>query len=154
MGQGTDSCGGWDLEYDPVYEGLEDGTWLNGMNVSEMKTGHLQNAIYYAKRRARSATFSCTEEDWQEWVNVLSNELTQRQATSRASKPTSKQPASVSTTKQPVRGKKIKRNCNSCGADYEARVADVNRGWGLTCSKRCAGTLREGINSSFRKLKG
>ena len=36
-----------------------------------------------------------------------------------------------------VRGAKIARKCKSCGAEFEARVADVKRGWGLYCSKSC-----------------
>ena len=36
-----------------------------------------------------------------------------------------------------VRGAKIARKCKSCGAEFEARAADVKRGWGLYCSKSC-----------------
>jgi hypothetical protein len=36
----------------------------------------------------------------------------------------------------------IEMNC-FCGMPYQARVADIKRGWGKTCSKRCAAIKRE-----------
>jgi len=30
-----------------------------------------------------------------------------------------------------------------CGSHYKARLADIRRGWGKTCSKRCAAIKRE-----------
>ena len=38
---------------------------------------------------------------------------------------------------------KIKRNCDYCGKEYEADSRNLNRGWGLCCSKSCAAKLRE-----------
>ena len=35
----------------------------------------------------------------------------------------------------------IKMTCR-CGKTYEAREADVKRGWGKSCSKRCAAVKR------------
>lgn len=35
-----------------------------------------------------------------------------------------------------TRGKKVQRTCN-CGKKFMAREADVKRGWGKFCSKRC-----------------
>ena len=40
------------------------------------------------------------------------------------------------------RGKKVDQTC-ACGAVFKARVADVKRGWGLSCSKACAAKKRE-----------
>jgi len=39
----------------------------------------------------------------------------------------------------------MNRNCNNpeCKKEYEAKEADVKRGWGLCCSKSCAATVRE-----------
>ena len=37
----------------------------------------------------------------------------------------------------------MKRNCNNCKKEYEADVRNVNRGWGLCCSKSCAAKKRE-----------
>lgn len=37
----------------------------------------------------------------------------------------------------------MKRNCDNCGKEYEADKRNVNRGWGLCCSKSCAAQKRE-----------
>lgn len=37
----------------------------------------------------------------------------------------------------------MKRKCDNCGKEYNAKEADVNRGWGLCCSKSCAASKRE-----------
>lgn len=36
-----------------------------------------------------------------------------------------------------ARGKRMGRKCPVCGGAFTARVADVARGWGVFCSKRC-----------------
>ena len=36
---------------------------------------------------------------------------------------------------------KVKMKCH-CGTEYEAREADINRGWALSCSKSCAALRR------------
>lgn len=36
----------------------------------------------------------------------------------------------------------IVKNCEFCDKPFEAKQADINRGWGKTCSKSCAGKLR------------
>lgn len=38
---------------------------------------------------------------------------------------------------------KIKRKCDLCWIWYEADERDLNRGWGLCCSKSCAAKNRE-----------
>ena len=37
----------------------------------------------------------------------------------------------------------IKRNCDYCGKEYKADTRNLNRGWGLCCSKSCAAKKRE-----------
>ena len=46
---------------------------------------------------------------------------------------------------KPKRGTYRKVACKSpwCGNTYDAKVSDLNRGWGLTCSKSCAAVVRE-----------
>lgn len=39
-------------------------------------------------------------------------------------------------------GKTVELICH-CGCKYTARVADINRGWGMSCSKSCAAVKRE-----------
>ena len=139
MGQGTDSCGGWELEYDPVEEGLADGTWVSGDNVSNMSVGHLRNAIHHAQQSARAANFSCNEDNWNEWVDILETELARRQDQRTATKVKVKV---ANKEKVAVRGAKVKMKCH-CGNEYNAREADLKRGWALSCSKSCAATRRD-----------
>jgi hypothetical protein len=35
------------------------------------------------------------------------------------------------------RGKSTKRFCPVCGKEFYPRIADIKRGWGKFCSKRC-----------------
>lgn len=39
-------------------------------------------------------------------------------------------------------GNTVERHCNNCGAAYQAKKADLKRGWGLCCSKACAAEYR------------
>ena len=41
-----------------------------------------------------------------------------------------------------------------CGEIYSAREADLNRGWGLSCSKRCAAIKRNYGRSNAVRLDG
>ena len=36
-----------------------------------------------------------------------------------------------------------KRTCDNCKNEYQADNRNLNRGWGLCCSKRCAAKKRE-----------
>lgn len=140
MGQGTESCGGYEVIYDPISEGLERGEWntRNGgsISVNRMTKSHLRNAIRHAEKKSICAGFSDESEDWDEWVSVLESELSSRQ---------SNKPPGLSEnlkSKFPVRGKKKKMKCH-CGTIYEARQVDLKRGWAKSCSKSCAAIRRE-----------
>lgn len=37
----------------------------------------------------------------------------------------------------------MKRFCEVCNKEFEADIRNVNRGWGLCCSKSCAAVYRE-----------
>ena len=37
----------------------------------------------------------------------------------------------------------MKRFCDYCKTEYDADIRNINRGWGLTCSKSCAAHKRE-----------
>ncbi|QXV76549.1 hypothetical protein bas12_0067 [Escherichia phage BrunoManser] len=39
--------------------------------------------------------------------------------------------------------KKVVCKAPGCGNTYEAKVSDLNRGWGMTCCKSCAAVVRE-----------
>ncbi|MNQ24550.1 hypothetical protein D3C85_377460 [compost metagenome] len=141
MGQGTDSCGGHDAEYDPYEEGLFDGMWTQRdgtkISVTAMTTSHLRGARRVAENAAICATFSSDEDQWNEWVEVFERELERR---GEEIKPNAKyvSPSAIN----PTHGEKTVMVCH-CGTEYPARKADIDRGWGLSCSKRCASIRRE-----------
>ena len=37
----------------------------------------------------------------------------------------------------------MERKCDNCGAIYDADQRNIDRGWGLCCSKSCAASKRE-----------
>ena len=39
----------------------------------------------------------------------------------------------------------VERKCERCGKAFQAKVADVKRGWAKCCSKSCAAAKREKI---------
>ena len=47
----------------------------------------------------------------------------------------------------------LKLQCN-CGVIYSARLADIVRGWGKTCSKRCAAIKRKHNTPNATNLDG
>lgn len=42
-----------------------------------------------------------------------------------------------------ARGAKCNRHCEGCGKPFQARTADVARGWGRFCSKTCKAKKQE-----------
>lgn len=144
MGQGTDSCGGWEMDDDSLERGLETNRWTDSSGVStpvdKMTNTHLRNAFHYAQRRARSANFTSDADVWNEWADTLETQLyhNEQQARTQPKAPTTIKPATVP---KPIRGTKVSMTCR-CGTVYEARTADIKRGWGKSCSKRCAAIKR------------
>ena len=48
----------------------------------------------------------------------------------------------------------MKRKCKVCEKEFNAKRADVKRGWAKCCSKSCAAVLREIKNKSkFRRYR-
>lgn len=142
MGQGAEDAGGYDIDYDPAYEGLTRSVpqWNDSIPVNQMTTQHVKNALRTARRLAGNCSFSCDDDKWEEWVQILDRELASRSQRNRAK---SKLPPVQETgVKKPVRGAKQKMKCH-CGTVYEARTADLKRGWAKSCSKRCASIRRE-----------
>lgn len=45
----------------------------------------------------------------------------------------------------------VDRYCDWCGNKFSARRADVKRGWGKTCSKSCAASLREKKTGNYQR---
>lgn len=49
------------------------------------------------------------------------------------------------------KGKTKTVNCACCKLPFEARIADLNRGWAKFCSKRCKAVKQEARTGQFRK---
>ena len=47
----------------------------------------------------------------------------------------------------------MKRNCDNCQTEYEADMRNVNRGWGLCCSKSCAASKREKSKVGYNPVR-
>lgn len=144
MGQGTESCGGYEIEYDPYEEGLADGMWMQSnhslIRIVDMTTSHIRNAIRTCEQARELANFSCDKDKWDEWINNFEDELYSR----GESKFEIKAPAHYddSSKVKATRGTKIELICH-CGKKYSPRIADLKRGWGKSCSKRCASIKRD-----------
>uniref|UniRef100_A0AAU6W0Q5 Uncharacterized protein n=1 Tax=Pseudomonas phage Pavpe01 TaxID=3138545 RepID=A0AAU6W0Q5_9VIRU len=174
MGQGTDSCGGYEVEYDPYDDDhIANGQWTqrNGVTISlsSMSLRHLYNAREVARKAARRATFTDTSDKWDAWADSFTAEIERRETkpglsqykqvnnritraeqfkglppgtyvvSGEASAHLAAQVASqlMRTNAPAPRGTMIEMICH-CGEPYAARLADLNRGWGLSCSVRCA----------------
>lgn len=133
MGQGAESCGGYELDYDEYEENLASGVWIQidgaGIEVSKMKTSHIKNTLRMVRGLAASSSFTSEAGKWEAWADIFEEELARRvdvPAKDKTSKPTAH-----------ARGAKAQMVCH-CGKPYEAREADLKRGWALSCSKHCA----------------
>lgn len=137
MGQGAEDAGGYEIDYDPAYEGLSRNVpcWNDMTPVNKMSKSHIINALRVCRRLVGNCTFSCDDDKWEEWIDVLERELNSR----RFNKVTKSEKV---VTAKPSRGKKQKMKCH-CGVIYEARVADLKRGYAKSCSKSCAAIRRE-----------
>lgn len=146
MGQGADSCGAYEDEYDPYAEGLAMGDWTTrdgeSINVSRMTQQHLRGARRIAARAAAVASFSSDADMWQSWVDIFDREMARRPA----------EPRKDVKPKAEKKGTLIKMVCH-CGTQYDAREAELKRGWGLSCSKGCAAVRREFGRPAAKRLK-
>lgn len=139
MGQGTESCGGYEVHYDEYEEGLAEGVWTerngNTIHVSEMTSQHLRNTLRLVNKLYQTSTFESEADKWHDWIEVIENELARRPV------PSVKKIV-IKREHIPVRGAKTKMKCH-CGSEYEARNADLKRGYGYSCSKRCSAIRRD-----------
>lgn len=144
MGQGSDSCGGYEVDYDPYEEGMEAGVWTTKDNaeihITKMSLQHLHGARRVAYRAQMEANFTDTAEKWEQWVDMFDAEISRRSTTaSKAVSATVLTPVKA-PTKQ--RGKMVQMVCH-CGQEYDAREAELKRGNGFSCGKRCAAIRRD-----------
>lgn len=49
-----------------------------------------------------------------------------------------------------ARGAKQAVKCKCCKVEFQARVADIKRGWGKFCSKSCKATYQEVKTGQFK----
>ena len=65
-------------------------------------------------------------------------------------------PVEVRVVQSAGRRGKVKRVCDNkgCGVVYEARQADLKRGWGMCCSKSCAASHKLRGNPNHGYLRG
>ncbi|QAU04473.1 hypothetical protein Va1_072 [Vibrio phage Va1] len=146
MGQGTESCGGYEVEYDPYafYEsdGFESWTQRDGssIRVGEMTSSHIRNTIRICENAKRMETFTGEQEKWDEWIETFETELSNRGEL----RFDVKTPAYYDSPDvvQPTRGSKIEMICH-CGQEYSPRKADLKRGYAKSCSKKCAAIKRD-----------
>ena len=141
MGQGAESCGAYEVDYDPYdMDGMNDGLWTqrdgSTIHVSKMTKRHLSNSLRLVESLAECATFSDESEKWQQWAEIFERQLERIGDESRTAVYVT--PEAV----KPTRGAKTIMVCH-CGTEYPARTADLKRGWGLSCSKRCASIRRD-----------
>jgi hypothetical protein len=47
----------------------------------------------------------------------------------------------------------VERVCKCCGVRFQARRADVKRGWALFCSKSCKANYQESRTGQFAQFK-
>lgn len=138
MGQGTESCGGYEVDYDE-YDEVEDGYWIqrNGsrIKISDMAVSHLRNTRRICSDLARSANFTSDADKWTEWVELFDREIASRPTIPAVLK-------AVKAPKTPPRGTMVVMICH-CKQEYKAREADLKRGYGYSCGKRCAAIRRE-----------
>ncbi|MNC02942.1 hypothetical protein D3C75_503280 [compost metagenome] len=137
MGQGTESCGGYEVDFDEYEECGVDGYWIqrNGskIKIEDMTVSHMRNCQRICRQLAACATFTSDEEKWNEWVQVFDNEIARRPPVPLKA---------VTAPKAPQRGSMVVMICH-CKQEYKAREAELKRGNGYSCSKRCAAIRRE-----------
>lgn len=138
MGQGAEDAGGYEVDYDE-YEDCQDGYWIqrdgSRIAISEMTISHLINTKRICARLAATANFTSDSEKWFDWVEVFDKEIAVREMRQKAD------PKAARAEKSKPRGVIIEMICH-CGFEYKARSADIKRGWGLSCGKRCAAIRR------------
>lgn len=147
MGQGTESCQGYEVDFDEYEECGVDGYWIqrNGsrIKIEDMTVAHMRNCQRICRDLAACATFTSDEDKWNEWVQVFDNEIARRPSAPFKA---------VTAPKAPQRGKMVKMVCH-CKTEYDAREAELKRGNGYSCSKRCAAIRREfGRPKATRKV--
>lgn len=171
MGDGAWSAGGYEIDFDEYdyneSKGYSVWTMQGGSSIliDKMSNRHLKNTIRLCERLSIEANFSCDSEKWDDWVDVLTDELNSRESKgivirdSESSNTTNRGKQSKASKKQAKNYQSVtfasgraEMKCH-CGCTYTARVADLKRGWGISCSKRCAAIRRDYGRSPAKFIK-
>lgn len=157
----AEEMGAYEPEYDEYEEGLSDGYWTQrcgtAIHIAKMTNSHIRKVICLCEKKSLNSNFSCDEEKWNNWVQLLTEELQRRCLnntvikTQRHERKKKKASKTIKSILQNTTLKKLQLECH-CGAEYTAKTSDLKRGWALTCSKRCAAIRRE-FGSKMPKLK-
>jgi hypothetical protein len=105
-----------------------------------MTDRHIRNSARMCESLSKASNSSSDSEKWDSWVSIFEEEIWRR--SNKKKSPT------MAARKVPVKqtpktiGSTVKLKCH-CSAIYNPRVADLKRGWGLSCCKRCASIKRE-----------
>ena len=139
MGQGAEDAGGYELTYEPHVEAFERGmlAQLNGVDIKirDMSLIHLKRAKRIADSKRQFALFSHDGDVWGDIADALEIEISRRPFSDI-------NPTINKAPPKPVRGARQTMICH-CGCEYQARVADLKRGWALSCDKHCAAVRRD-----------
>ena len=157
MGQGAESVPfGYDVEFNPYFddEKLGFGIWTQSsgveISVSKMPDSHIKNCIRIVNRERICSTCESDMEKWGVWLDIFNDELFERKKTGKHIRHKfegeRKKRKPSKTIKQVLKNlspcvKSLEMVCH-CGVNYKARVADLKRGWALSCSKSCAATRK------------
>ena len=117
------------MSVDHYLVGLSTEIWttkdLRKIPISDMTTSHINNTVSMLNTACRGAGSDSEVDKWTSWLSLFYKELIKRDI----------------GTSNP-RGTTDTMKCH-CGIEYEARIADLNRGWAYSCSKSCAAIRRE-----------
>lgn len=155
MGQGAESCGAYDYEYDPYEDGLVTGEWTqrDGTKIalSDMTLGHLHAAKAVAFRASRHAQFSSDGDKFEAWVSLFDAEIKSRKESAVEKRVVIEQKKAPDAAA--AKWVMVTMQCH-CGKEYQTRKVDLDRGWGLSCSKSCAARRRYNPHLLAAKPKG
>lgn len=168
MGQGADSAESFGYQFgideaSPLIDGLYSNTWTmrdgTEIKVRNMQLRHLNNARRMCEIKALNCSFSCDSQIYEQWIDIFDTEIKRKKTLGFTENKTltltpRKKNKQVDTSNLAVsnlatgKGKMSLVKCHSplCNKTFEVRIADIKRGWGKFCSKRC-----KAINQSYGK---
>lgn len=134
-------------------------TMKNGQTkqLKNMTNSHIQNTINLLKDKMGKNQYISDRIRTLDSIDILSNELERRisendnsadqRYQAERTKKNSKKQIKIQDYKEYIEslnlGSNVQMICG-CGMEYTARKADLTRGWGRSCSKKCAHKVKNG----------